>query len=257
MEFTAVLFSVLETARVGASTSIFWSFVAGALYGLTCIQCILPIAFYGSAEGNVRKGALFALYFNLPRLVLFLILAVIAALSASVFLSVSGGGLPPIILVLFHLVTGLVLIFFSAELFGLFDFDKVIVVKLVKILQPSLSKDFSAHWYGAFLRGLLFSIACALESVALVFAIWFLGLSDSLAFREPAFAFMAVLSYGVGNILSTTLAAAFMGGSTGLIENRTKLKIRKYVSIFGSMILLFMGLILVSDFVHYVLWLIK
>ncbi len=255
MDIIEILVLILKLAESGASTSILWSFVIGAIYGLTCIQCVLPIVFYGSAEGNIKRGILFAIYFNIPRLVLFLLLAIMAAVSASIFLSIKS--LPDTLWVIFNLFTGSVLILFSAELFGLFDFDRVIVLKLTNLLEPFIKplmkKNFSTHWYGAFLRGFLFSICCALESIALVFAIWFLGFSDSLAFKDSIFAFMAILSYGIGNVLSTTIIGAFMGGSTGLIENKTKLKIRRYVSIFGSLIMLFLGLNFIAYGIAFIL----
>ncbi|OYT26988.1 MAG: hypothetical protein B6U97_02680 [Candidatus Altiarchaeales archaeon ex4484_96] len=229
--------------------SIVGLFIFGALYGVTCSQCILPVAFYGGAQGNLRRGILFAFYFNVPRFILFAGLGLMAAFSASLFLSthefiesIAGpGGF------IVYLVTGLIMVFFSAELFGLFDFNKVITDKMMARLEPFMHRDYSSSGYGAFLRGMLFSLCCALgSSSAIVFGVFFMGFGNSMISNNPFAAFLAVFAYGLGNIFSSTLLAGVIGGSTGLIENKTKLRMKKYVSIFGSLILLFIGLQFIS-----------
>jgi len=227
----------LIDATQNARYSIVWSFIAGGVVGLGCIPCVLPLAVYGAAEGGTKKGFTFALLFNLPRLLMFLILGIIAAISTQIIQSV--GYLSPMSSGVMGLFTGLVLIFFSAELFGVINLDRIIASRLMNILMPLLKKDFGTHNLGAILRGLLFSLACSLESSAILIAIWGIGILSS----DPLFAFLAVFAYGVGNIMLTTLAATIMGASTGFLEGKTRKNIPRYVSIAGSMVILFIGLV--------------
>jgi len=230
------LFEFLGYVTENAASSIIWSFVAGFLFGLTCIQCVLPIAIYGANEGGGKKALIFGLLFNLPRMFIFIVLAILAAVSIGTIQSLEETS--PTLFAAAWIITGLVLIIFAAELFGLFNIDRVIGDRLVNLMMPLLKLNFESHSLGAVLRGAMFSIACALESSLILIGVWGMAVLS----RDPVFAFMAVLAFGLGNIGSTSLAAAFMGSSTGFLESKTKLKIRRYASYAGSIIILFIGL---------------
>jgi len=231
-----LLFEFLGYVTENASSSVIWSFVAGFLFGLTCIQCVLPIAIYGANEKSGKKALIFGILFNLPRMLIFVILAILAAISIGTIQSLEDTS--PTLFAAAWIITGLVLIIFAAELFGLFNIDRVIGDRLVNLMMPLLKMNFESHSLSAVLRGAMFSIACALESSLILVGVWGMAvLSES-----QLFAFLAVMAFGLGNILSTSLAAAFMGSSTGFLESRTKLKVRKYASYAGSIIMLYLGL---------------
>ncbi|MEA3255194.1 MAG: hypothetical protein U9Q22_05120 [Candidatus Altiarchaeota archaeon] len=233
IDVSSLVFDVTQNARY----SILWSFVVGGLVGIGCIQCVLPLAVYGAAEGGTRKGFIFAFLFNLPRLLMFLILGIVAAVSTQTIQLI--GSPSPMLLGTIGVVTGLVLILFSAELFGVMNLDKIIASRLMNILMPLLKKDFGTHNLGAIVRGVVFSFVCSLGSSLILIGIWGITLLSS----DPLFAFLAILAYGLGNVTFTTIAATIMGASTGFLEKKTRINIPRYASILGSIIILFMGLI--------------
>jgi len=230
------LFEFLGYVTENAASSITWSFVAGFLFGLTCIQCVLPIAIYGAKEKGGRKALLFGLLFNLPRMLMFVVLAILAAISLETIQSLEATS--PTLFAAAWIITGIVLIVFAAELFGLFNIDRVIGDRLVNMMMPLFRHNFESHSLGAIIRGAMFSIACALESSLILLGVWGMAVLSS----DRLFAFLAVMAFGLGNITSTTLAAALMGSSTSLLENTTKIKVRKYATYAGSIIILYMGL---------------
>ena len=230
------LFEFLGYVTENATSSVTWSFVAGFLFGLTCIQCVLPIAIYGAKEKGGKKALLFGILFNLPRMLVFVVLAILAAVSIETIQSLESTS--PTLFAATWIITGIVLIIFAAELFGLFNIDRVIGDRLVNMMMPLFRQNFESHSLGAIIRGAMFSIACALESSLILLGIWGMAVLSS----DRLFAFLAVMAFGLGNITSTTLAAAFMGSSTSLLENTTKIKVRKYAAYAGSIIILYMGL---------------
>lgn len=240
IDITELLFQVMQDAKY----SVIWSFVLGSMYGLICIQCIIPVLFYGGAEGSGKKGLIFGFLFNLPRLVMFFILALIATISVKTIQAMEQFSSPvssPFTFGILQLITGLILIIFAAELFGVINLDRIIASRLMNLIMPFLKRNFNApstHNFGAFIRGFIFSIVCSMESALLLTGIWGIAVLS----KDPLFAFLAVSTYGVGNVVSTTLAAGIMGKSTGFLEGKTKRNFRVYVSYLGSMIILFIGL---------------
>lgn len=220
---------------------VIWSFIFGGIAGLGCTQCVLPLVFYGAAEGSTKKGFIFALLFNLPRLLMFLLLGVIAAASTHIVQLMSSPS--PTLLGFMWLLTGLVLILFSAELFGIMNLDKVIAARLMDRLVFLLGKDFSTHYLGAVVRGFIFSFACVLGSSLIIFGVWGMAVLSS----GPLIAFLAVFAFGVGNIMFSSVAATVMGASTGFLERKTRKNIPRYVSLAGSIVILFIGLTYLAE----------
>lgn len=218
------IFDFIFQAIQNAKYSVIWSFIAGGLFGLVCIQCILPLVVYGSVEGSARKGFIFGFLFNLPRLLMFLILGIIAAVSVNFIQGFQSSS--PSLYGMVYLITGGVLITFSAELFGVINLDSL------------FSLNFNVRHIGAIARGFMFSIPCSLEFSLLILGIWGVGVLSS----NPLFAFLVVSAFGVGNVISTSLMAGIMGSSTGFLEKKTKKNFRKYASYLGSIIILFIGL---------------
>ncbi len=230
------IFDFIFQTTQNAKYSVFWSFVAGGMFGLVCIQCVLPLAIYGGAEGSARRGFIFGFLFNLSRLLMFLILGIIAAVSVNFIQEVQSSS--PSLYGIAYLITGGTLIAFAAELFGVMNIDSLIASKLINFAKPLFSLNFNVRHIGAIARGFIFSIPCSLEFSLLILGIWGMGALSS----DPLFAFLVVSAFGVGNVISTSLAAGIMGSSTGFLEKKTKKNFRKYVSYLGSIIILFIGL---------------
>jgi hypothetical protein len=231
IDVSSLVFDVTQNAMY----PVLLSFIFGGISGFMCMQCVLPIVFYGAAEGSPRKGFTFALLFNLPRLLMFLTLGVIAALFTGIIQPIQSSSM---LLGIEYLITGLVLILFSAELFGVMNLDKIIASRLINMLMPLLKRDLNTHSFGALVRGVMLSFACVLGSSLLVFGVGGMAVLSS----DPLSAFLTVSAFGIGNIVFTTLSATVLGASTGFLKEKTRRNIPKYASIFGSMIILFIGL---------------
>jgi ABC-type enterobactin transport system permease subunit len=234
------LSGLLIEAKFNAQYSILWSFIVGGLIGIGCVQCVLPLAVYGAAEGGTRKGFMFAILFNLPRLLMFLTLGIIAAISTGIIQSLTETiEFSPHIYGFGSLLTGMVLILFSAELFGVINLDRLIASRFTNALMPILKRDFETHNLGAIARGFMFSLVCSLESSLILIGIWGIAILSS----DPLFAFLAVSAFGMGNVVFTTIAATIMGASTGFLKRKTRMNIPRYASVLGSIVILFMGLV--------------
>ena len=232
-------------ATQNAGYSVIWSFILGAILGIACMQCFLPVAVYGAAEGNARKGFIFAALFNLPRLLMFVVLGIVAAVSTKTIgaiqeaMHMSSNAFMGVI----QLSTGMVLILFAAELFGIINLDKIIASRIIKLVMPLFKGKegdvlFDVHNVGSVIRGSMLSIVCALESSLILIGVWGLAILSS----DPVFAFLAVFAFGVGNISSMIILAAIMGGSAGFLESKTKKNFRRYAAYIGSIIILYLGI---------------
>ena len=218
--------------------SLIYSFLLGFIFGFSCVQCILPLAVYGAIQGSFRKSSIFAILFNIPRFAVFLVLGIIALISTDLLKGIMVSD--PRISIFLEILIGVVLLIFSAELFGIFDFDKTISRKIAGLLEHHFQEVqlTEEQNLGAFLRGLIFSLVCALESGSLILGIFGIAILTMNKFL----AFLTILLFAIGNVLSTTILAGILGTSTNFLEKKTKINVRNFLRYVGSIIIMFIAL---------------
>lgn len=213
------------------------SFIFGLIIGSTsCPVCSLPlIGYVMGAEPTAKKAFWASILYHLGRLLTFFLLGlIIVSLGYSLTEGVENiqGSLVGL---LANGLVGVLMIFFSMELFGLIDLSKHLSKRIMQRINiPFVSANHPIH---LLVWGMVVGLGCSITQVGPMILI-FAGTSG-LGFIHTI---IAVVLFSVGTMITPTLLLTLAGGSVEMTERYAGGDLGKYAGWLGGLILLYMGL---------------
>jgi len=234
---------LLREAVQNAGFSISWAFFLGLIFGLIiCPFCALPLASYAS---NTEKGSIgvfrASILFNAGRFFIFIIIGVITGIASTSFT------LNPAVISYAYVLSGIMMLFLAADLFGLIEIRRFMTAKAMKIINEIFLKLSPAgltfkvnHPLEYTAWGLVLGVACGIEFLLPVMIIW----ANALSFGSIPYAVLIFAVFGIATFIQPTILITGIGGSVDLAQKHIS-GVQYYARYTGAVFLLFLGFVYV------------